>query len=117
MEENPNQNDIVDDFDFEFFTRVLDPDDQMKLYAENELRKLAEGHNDMTGARVSIEEESKDATPNAYRANVVVWIRPEDINAEEKAEFPMQALKGALKAAERQVRDKRDRLSSKWKQP
>jgi ribosome-associated translation inhibitor RaiA len=117
MEENPNQDEIHDDFDYEFFSRILDPNDQMKNYAEDELRKLAEGHNDMVGGRVSIEELSKDSTPNAYRANIVVWIRPEDINAEEKAENPMLALKGALKAAERQVRDKRERLSGRWKQP
>jgi ribosome-associated translation inhibitor RaiA len=117
MEDNPNQEEIQDDFDFEFFTRILDPDDQLKNYAEEQLRRLGEGQRDMIGARVSIEELSKDATPNTYRANVVIWIRPEDINAEEKAEFPMQALKGALKAAERQVREKRDRLSGRWKQP
>jgi ribosome-associated translation inhibitor RaiA len=117
MDENSNQEEVQDDFDFEFFTRILDPNDQMKNYAEEQLRGLAKGQRDMTGARVSIEELSKDATPNTYRANIVIWIRPEDINAEEKAEFPMQALKGALKAAERQVREKRDRLSGRWKQP
>jgi ribosome-associated translation inhibitor RaiA len=117
MEENPNQDEIQDEFDYEFFTKILDPDDQMKKYAESELRNLAEGQKDMIGARVSIEELSKDTTPNRYRANIVAWVRPENINAEEKAEFPMQALKGALKAVERQVREKRDRLGGPWKQP
>jgi ribosome-associated translation inhibitor RaiA len=113
MEDNLQQA----DFDFEFFTRIIDHDDQLKRYAETELRKLAEGHSDMVGARVSIEELSSDTTPNTYRANITIWIRPEDINAEEKAEYPLEALKGALKAAERQVREKRDRLRGRWKQP
>jgi hypothetical protein len=48
---------------------------------------------------------------------VVVYIRPENIAAVEKAESVEAALKGALAAIERQVREHRERLGATWQQP
>jgi ribosome-associated translation inhibitor RaiA len=47
----------------------------------------------------------------------VTYVRPSNIAATEKADNPMTALKGALNAVERQVREKRKRLKEHWERP
>lgn len=64
---------------------------------------------------VPLDEFSGEATPNRYEATVVVYKRPNNLAATEKAETPERALKGALSAAERQVRESRDKLRETWK--
>jgi hypothetical protein len=44
-------------------------------------------------------------------------MRPEDVVAVEKGKAAEVALKGALDAVERQVRQRRDKLRQPWKQP
>jgi ribosome-associated translation inhibitor RaiA len=105
------------EFNYEFFSKVPDPNNKMRDLAETRLLDLTEGNTDLTGAAVSIEEVTHETTPNLFQARVVVYIRPEDIAAVEKDENPLTALKGALSAVERQVREKRKKLSQHWKQP
>jgi hypothetical protein len=57
---------------------------------------------------------SPDETPHMYQARVVVYIRPENIVAIEKAGDLDGALKGALEAAERQVRQRREKFKTQW---
>jgi hypothetical protein len=85
--------------------------------ADRRLRALAEGHTDIVDAAVAVEELTGDTTPHLYEARVVVYIRPEDIVAVEKQETAEGALKGALDAVERQVRERRVKLRETWKQP
>jgi ribosome-associated translation inhibitor RaiA len=105
------------EFDFEFYTEVPDPEDALQLEANRRLRALTEGHTDITGASVALEELTGDTTPNRYQARVVVYIRPDNLASMEKAETAEVALKGALSAVERQVREYREKLRETWKQP
>lgn len=106
------------DLDIEFYSEVKTLEDELRPEAEKRLRELAKGHRDMVGASIAIEEPAANReTPYVYRARVVVYIRPENIAGEEQADTPQAALKGALDAVTRQVREKRRKLRTRWKQP
>jgi hypothetical protein len=107
----------VIEFAFEFYSEVPDTDDALRMEADRRLRALTEGHTDITGASVAIEELTGEATPNWYEVRVAVYMRPDNLASVEKAETVEGALKGALTAAERQVRQVRDKLRETWKQP
>ena len=110
----------VDELDFtiEFNSDINDAVFEARLMeeAENRLRELAEGHDDVTGAAVTIREQASGQTP-IYEATVVAYVRPENVAGKEKDESPHNALLEALDAVERQVRDKRARLGRRWEQP
>jgi ribosome-associated translation inhibitor RaiA len=105
------------DFEFEFYAEVPDPEYALRAEAENRLRELAAGHSDMIGASVALEQPAHGETPYVYQARVVAYIRPDNVVAVEKGETAETALKGALGALDRQVRDLRDRLGKPWQQP
>lgn len=105
------------EFGFEFYTKVPDPDDALRFEANRRLRALTEGHTDITGASVAIEELTGETTPSRFRARVVVYIRPDNLASVEKADTAEGALKGVLSAVERQVREFRKKLRETWKQP
>jgi ribosome-associated translation inhibitor RaiA len=106
------------ELDIEFYSEIKSLENELWPEAEKRLRELAKGHRDMTGASIAIEEPAANReTPYIYRARVVVYIRPENIAGEEKADTPQAALKGALDAVTRQVREKRRKQRTKWKQP
>ena len=108
---------MTEEFAFEFFNTTDVEDEELRQMAEDRLRALTKGHKDLTGAAVSLEPMSGDTTPHLFRARVVVYIRPENIAATEKSDSERGALKGALDAVEKQVRDKRERLGNRWSQP
>jgi hypothetical protein len=64
-----------------------------------------------------MEELTGGTTPHRYEVRVVAYMRPEHVVAVEKQETVEGALKGALNAVERQVRELRDKLRERWKQP
>jgi ribosome-associated translation inhibitor RaiA len=92
------RNDVVEDSDIDFYIEI-----------EDRLRALAKGHQDITSAAVSLEPVAERETP-FFEASVVVYVRPNDIAAVEKADDPLKALHGALDAVERQVREQREKL-------
>jgi hypothetical protein len=102
------------DFAFEFYTDVPNLSDSLQAdlrsYAYEGLLTLTKGHNDLIGASVTIDQPVDGETPYLYRARVVVYARPEQIVAVRKSEAIKSALRGALSAVERQVREKRERL-------
>jgi len=100
------------DFTIEFNSDVtgVAAEDEMFVEADNRLRALAEDHDDLTGAAVAVRQPSHGETPPLYEVTVVVYSKPANAAATEKADSPMGALKGALDAAERQVRETRARL-------
>jgi len=102
------------DFTFEFFdhTDQLSGSeaDALRTEAEQRLRRLQKGHSDITGAAATIERMAHGETPHLYRARVVAYVRPENIAGVAKQDTPEGALKEALSAVERQVREKRERL-------
>jgi len=104
-------------FNFEFTSVVPFPDDDLRIEARQELVTLTKGHTDITGAAVAIEEMTDSKDPNRYRARIVVYMRPSEVVATEKAPSAEDALRAALDAVERQVREQRDKLREHWKQP
>lgn len=108
------------DFHLEFYNEApLLEELELELAAEADtrLRELAEGHKDIIDASVSVEELTGEETPHRYQVRVVVYMRPENIAAIEKQETVEGALKGALSAVEREVREYRQKLRERWKQP
>jgi len=108
------------DFPIEFRNEVGLPanvEAEMRAEVERRLQDLLEGHTDMVGAEVAVEELTGDTTPHMYEVRVVVYMRPESIVAVEKQETAIGALKGSLSAVERQVRQYREKLREPWKQP
>ncbi len=111
--------DVVD-FSFEFRDEVPLPGNtnaNLRSEAEGRLRALAAGHTDVIGASVAVEELTGSTTLHRYEVRVVVYKRPQHIAAVEKQETVEGALKGALSAVERQVREARNRLDRPWEQP
>lgn len=99
------------DFPIELHTDI--EASNMDFYGEldERIRALAEGHTDITGAAASLEKPAQGrATTPLFEASVVVYVRPTNIAATEKADNPMKALQGALSAIERQVREQRGKL-------
>jgi ribosome-associated translation inhibitor RaiA len=103
--------DNIDDLSIEFRSDVEDSDIDFYIEIEKRIRALARGHTDITGAAASLEQPAEGReTPPLFEASVVVYIRPSNIAAVEKADDPLKALQGALDAVERQVRERRDKL-------
>jgi ribosome-associated translation inhibitor RaiA len=107
------------DFTIEFNSDLQDDAAEASLMsiADSQLRELASGHDDITGAAVNIRKPAKRETAPIHKATVVVYARPENIAATEKDNTPTGALQGALDAVERQVRKKRERLRQTWEHP
>ena len=109
------------EFTFEFVNETENLgevlDERLYTEAETRLRKLQKGHTDLIGAAVSLEEPAKAQTNFVYRARVVVYIRPENMAAAAQAADAMGALKEALSGIERQVRERRDKLRQRTRQP
>mgnify|MGYP006282401185 FL=1 len=104
-------------FNFELHTEIDQPDDDLYAEADQRLRKLAEGHKDITDAAVSVEDLTGTETPHRYQARVVLYMRPDNIVGVEKAPTAMAALQDALDVVERQVRKERAKRREKWKRP
>jgi len=100
----------TEDFDFEFYSEIPNLDAALRTEAESHIRELTAGHTDITGASVAVEELTGDSTPHRYEARVLVYVRPDNVVAVEKGETAEVAVKGALDAAERQIRELRDKL-------
>lgn len=112
----------IPDFDFEFYTEIPDPGDALRAEARERLLALREGHDDLIGASVAMEEVTGGGSagqeqPYRYQARVVAFVRPENIAAVEKSDSAEGALNGALRAVERQVRAQREKLRESWKRP
>jgi ribosome-associated translation inhibitor RaiA len=105
------------DFHVDYNIEIPNLEEELALEAEQRLWLLAEEHTDLIGASVAMEKLAQDDVPFLYQARVVVYIKPENIAAVEKAESVEAALKGALAAIERQVREHRERLGATWQQP
>lgn len=102
------------DFTIEMNAEGVDKRTEEALFieADNRLRGLAEGHNDLIGAAVTLRQPAVH-----YEATVVCYIRPENIAATGKDTAPDIALNDALDAAERQIRKKREVEQKPWEQP
>jgi ribosome-associated translation inhibitor RaiA len=109
------------DLTFEFHTEIKDLPDaleyDLRAEAEERMRALATGHTDVIGASVILEQPAHGESSYLYQARVVAYGRPEHVSATEKDANLTSALRGALDAVERQVRERREKLAERWKQP
>ena len=107
------------DFTLELNSEDLNKTAEYDLYtqAEERLLELAGDHKDMTGAAINVRRPASGESAFLHEVTVVIYSRPEHIAATEKDSSPAMALKGALDAAERQVRKRREKLKERWKQP
>lgn len=101
---NPNT------FAMEFACDIDQPVESLQREAEDRLSKLASNRWDITRVAVALSEVTHDTTPHTYRARVVVYMRPENVASTKEENNPSLALKEALSAVERQVRDLRQKL-------
>ena len=99
-------------FDFEFYNETDLPDTDLYELAYDQITDAAEGHDDIVGASVSLEELSQEETPHAYQARVVLYVRPSHISSTEVMPSALDALQNALEDAIEQVRKKRDKLKN-----
>lgn len=97
-------------FNFEFYNETDLPDAEYYEMAYDQITELAEGHNDVVGASVSLKELSSEETPHAYESIVTLNVRPTNISAREVADSALTSLQRSLEAAIQQVRDKREKL-------
>lgn len=107
------------DFTIEMDAEGLPRETEAHMFreADTRLRELAGDHDDMTGAAINVRRIAHGETPHLFEVTIALYIRPEQMAATEKHSDPPTAMKNALDAIERQVRDKRDRLREHWKQP
>lgn len=109
------------EFTFEFYAEVPSLrkplEDELRAEAQSRLHALAADHTDLTGASVALEQPAHGESPYLYQARVVVYARPEHVAATEKGADLRSTLKSALDAIERQVRERREKLAERWKQP
>jgi ribosome-associated translation inhibitor RaiA len=96
------------DFQIDYYNEV---NEDPLLYDEidRRLRKLARDNTDITGAAANIRQPDQ-ANATEIEATVVVYSRPTHISATAHARQPQAAVKGALDAIERQLREKREKL-------
>jgi ribosome-associated translation inhibitor RaiA len=104
------------DFYVDFDSEVQDFTDVLKAEVEERLRDLASEDTDLVGSAVAVTAPGK-GTEEAflYQARIVVYARPTDIAAVKQDETVQVALREALSAIERQVREKREKLGAPWK--
>ncbi len=105
------------EFPIEYQTEVDGVSEALRAEAENRLLALTTNHTDMTGASVMVDMAAASETPNTYRVRIVVYMRPNDISASKFDDSAEGAMKEALEAVERQVREQRKKLKETWKRP
>ena len=92
-----NELDDVKKSENEFYTLAVD-----------RLSKLAEGHNDISGAVVNFKSPAKEhQTSYINEVTIVLYMGSDHIAATEKGEQFQSTLDGALAAVEHQVRELR----------
>jgi ribosome-associated translation inhibitor RaiA len=92
-----NELDDVKKSENEFYTLAVD-----------RLNKLADGHNDISGAVVNFKQPAGGReTSYIHEVTIVVYMGSHNIAATEKSEQFQSTLDGALDAVERQVRERR----------
>lgn len=105
------------EFPIEFHSKSDEFDGELQDLAIRRLNDLRGDHTDMVSASVTLDSVAHSETPHALQARVVVHTRPDRVVATNKADSSATALKGALDAVERQVREKRAKLKEHWKRP
>jgi ribosome-associated translation inhibitor RaiA len=105
------------DLPIEFNVEVPTFPESLRQEIEQTLWDLAEDHQDMTGASITLSQPAHGETPYLFRVSIVVYMRPENAYAEEKSTHLEAAINGASEAIVRQVREERNKRGEPWKRP
>lgn len=105
------------DFPIEFHSDVPNLSPELEAEAERRLLNLRGDHSDMTGAAISVSNPAQEEVPYVFRVRIVVYTRPNDVVADKEDKTIEGAMKEALTAVERQIREKRKKLGEPWKRP
>jgi ribosome-associated translation inhibitor RaiA len=105
------------DLPIEFNIDVPVLPEEYKQEIKQTLWDLAKDHQDMTGASITLSQPAHGETPYLYRVSIVVYMRPDNVYADEKSDTLEGATKGACGSIERQVRERRNKLGEPWKHP
>jgi ribosome-associated translation inhibitor RaiA len=100
------------DFYVQFNIEVPNIGDEFTGEAERRLRELTEGHSDIIGASVALENIVKVQTPHRYKVRILLYKRPKNIAVTKKDSEPMTALANALDTVERKVYETREKLGT-----
>jgi ribosome-associated translation inhibitor RaiA len=104
-------------FPIEFHSETDGFTSSLREKTSKRLRELGEDHSDIVGAAVTVNDIAKGDEPFRFQFKVVAYIRPNRLVASEKADNVRTAMKGAMSALERQVRERRRKLKESWKRP
>jgi ribosome-associated translation inhibitor RaiA len=100
-----------ENFPIEFNNEIDDvkkSENEFYTLAVDRISKLAEGHNDISGAAVNFKQPAKEhQTSYISEVTIVIYMGSDHIAATEKGEQFQSTLDGALSAVERQVRERR----------
>lgn len=104
------------DFPIEIHSESAEFTQDLEEKTVERLRAIKGEHSDIVGASINIKEIAKGEDPRV-EFKAVAYARPDRIVASEKSHNIRTAMKGALDALERQVREKRKKLKEHWKRP
>lgn len=107
---------MTTNFSFEFHTNVPGAD-LLRTDVEAQLRDLATGHKDLTGASVALDVTLPAESTSRYQARVIAYMRPTNMVGVERHEMATAALRGAVEAVERQIREQRSRRKQRARRP
>lgn len=105
------------DFHLEFQCEIPQIRAKLEAKTDGRLQALAQGYPDLIGAAVAVKALPHDETVHLYQARVVAYAKPDNIAAVEKADTPFAALRQALEAVERQLRQRRETFRKPWEKP
>jgi len=103
----------VTGFIIEYHTDTPELTENLKGKLQQRLEKLARRHHDITGASLAVNTISGANRHPEYKVRLVLYHKPDNIAAIEKADTVANALLAALDAVERQVREGRERLRAR----
>ena len=96
-------------FEIEYASDTPELTDALKAKVEKRLKKLSNGHKDLTGASLAVDTPSGANQRIEYRVRLVVYRRPDNVAAVRTDDSLSRALGNVLDAVERQVREQRER--------
>ena len=100
------------DFHIDFNLNVPDLPESLEIESSERIQALNKDRQDLIGALISLDEIAGVKDPFLYEARIVAYKKPENIAVSAKENSPEAALKQALSALERTVREDRNQRRS-----
>lgn len=108
---------VTPDFPVEIRSESDGFTDKLKEKTLRRLIDLKGDHTDIVSAAITIEDVAKGQEAFRYEFKVIAHMRPDPVIASKQSDSVEAAMKAALDALERQVRERRAKLKEHWKRP